>query len=58
MLRGRRALIDVVKHCWALRPFILSNESFRHDLVRLAASNELLLRGEEGGDYARNYEVS
>jgi hypothetical protein len=27
MLRGRRALIDVVKHCWALRPFILSESS-------------------------------
>lgn len=52
MLRERRPLLEVTKQCFAARPFILSNESFRLQLVQLAATNGLL-GGRDG--YTANY---
>ena len=52
MLRERAPLLDVVKRCWAVRPFILSNESFRQQLVLSAAAHNLLQRPD---GYAANY---
>ena len=42
MLRERMPLIEVVRRCHDLRPFILSNESFRLALVKLANEHALL----------------
>ena len=41
MLRERRPLLDVARECFEARPFILSNETFRDQLVRLAIEHGL-----------------
>ena len=53
MLSGRKPLYEVVQACFERRPFILSNASFRQQLVQLAAENDLL---PDPDGYARNYE--
>ena len=42
MVREKLPLLRVVSDAFAARPFILSNESFRRQLVRLAAEHGLL----------------
>jgi len=53
MRRERTPLLEAARHCWANRPFILSNESFRLQLCKWARAQGLL------DGYAANYaEVS
>ena len=42
MLSERRPLEDIVRQCYSARPFILTNSSFRAQLVALAAREGLL----------------